>query len=133
MDMLGFAQHVGKINRGTYINPELKTPGDRTFGHSSDFNPQDFSSGAFSSPPQVQNVLAEKPHVDRGLAENVGDRVPLTHGHQFQELSNGTITVKTNPDHKHPCSPDPCRGIFPAGVEARCQKIGDNQASCERK
>ena len=54
MDMYGYAKHVGKINRGQFLNPELNTPANRAFGYQSDFNPQDFNSGAFKYKPQGQ-------------------------------------------------------------------------------
>ena len=46
----GYATHVGKINRGQLGNPELNMnmPRDRAFGYQSDFNLQDFNSGAFT-------------------------------------------------------------------------------------
>merc|ERR1712002_1451254 len=48
------ASHVGKINRGSFLNPELNLPAHRAFGHNSDFNVGDLSSGAFSHTPQAQ-------------------------------------------------------------------------------
>ena len=59
MDMYGFAKHVGKINRGQYFNPELNMPANRAFGYQSDFNPQDFNSGAFKYKPQGQKFRAQ--------------------------------------------------------------------------
>ena len=52
MDLYGPAKHVGKINRGQFLNPKLNTPSDRAFGHQSDFNPSDLSSGAFKYKPK---------------------------------------------------------------------------------
>ena len=59
MDTYGFAQHVGKIDRGQFFDPELNMPGDRAFGYQSDFNPEDFNSGAFNRKPQGQKYRAK--------------------------------------------------------------------------
>ena len=59
MDTYGFAQHVGKINRGQFFDPELNMPGDRALGYQSDFNPEDFNSGAFNIQPQGQKFRAK--------------------------------------------------------------------------
>ena len=58
MSLYGYAQHVGKINRGQFLNPELNMPKDRAFGYQSDFNPEDLKSGAFNNKPQGQKFRA---------------------------------------------------------------------------
>ena len=58
MGMYGYAKHVGKINRGQLFNPELNMTADRAFGYQSDFNPEDFNSGAFKHRPQGQKFRA---------------------------------------------------------------------------
>ena len=59
MAMYGYAKHVGKINRGQYFNPELNMPANRALGYQSDFNPQDFNTGAFKYKPQGQKFRAK--------------------------------------------------------------------------
>ena len=59
MDMYGPAKHVGIINRGQFLNPELNNPYDRAYGYQSDFNPGDFQSGAFKYKPQGQKFRAK--------------------------------------------------------------------------
>ena len=58
MDAFSPAIHVGKINRGRYANPDLYTPRDRAFGFHSDFNHEDYLSGAFKFAPNQQKVRA---------------------------------------------------------------------------
>ena len=60
MSLYGFAQHVGKINRGQLQNPELIRPRDRAYGHQSDFNSEDFQSGAFRNPSKGQIIRASQ-------------------------------------------------------------------------
>ena len=61
-DMFAPAQHVGKINRGKFLNPELNLPADRAFGdpYHSDFYADEFSSGAFEYRPRGQKIVARK-------------------------------------------------------------------------
>ena len=56
MSLFGFAQHVGKINRGHLVNPELNRPRDRAFGYQNDFNYEDFKLGAFRNPSKGQKI-----------------------------------------------------------------------------
>jgi hypothetical protein len=58
MSLYGFAQHVGKINRGKFLDPELNMPKDRAFGYQSDFNPEYLKSGTFKHKPQGQKFRA---------------------------------------------------------------------------
>ena len=58
MDWFGFAQHVGKINRGQLINLELNRPRDRAYGYQHDFNDEDFQLGAFRNPSKGQRIRA---------------------------------------------------------------------------
>ena len=51
MDTYGYAQHIGTINRGHFLNPEANSPRDRAFGYGGDFNPRDYSGGAFRYKP----------------------------------------------------------------------------------
>ena len=60
MDMFGYAKHVGKINRGQFLNPEFIQPGHRAFGFKSDFNLKDTNSGAFRYKPQGQKFRAKQ-------------------------------------------------------------------------
>ena len=53
MDMYGFAQHAGKINRGRYQASERNKPSDRVYGAQPDFNPKDIKSGPFVQRPQI--------------------------------------------------------------------------------
>ena len=65
MDLHAFAQHMGKINRGQLANPEYNLPGQRAFGHDSDFNKGDFAyeSGAFQYKSKGQNVVATQVYI----------------------------------------------------------------------
>ena len=54
LNMYSYSQHVGKIDRGQLLNPELNMPSDRAFGYKSDFNQEDFTSGAFNSDPGAE-------------------------------------------------------------------------------
>ena len=56
MSEFGFAKHVGKINRGLLENSELNRPRDRAYGYQSDFNDEDFKSGAFRNPSKGQRI-----------------------------------------------------------------------------
>ena len=58
MSLYSYAQHVGKIIRGQFLNPEQNMPKDRAFGYQSDFNPEDLKSGAFNHKPQGQKFRA---------------------------------------------------------------------------
>ena len=60
LDMYGYAKHVGKINRGQFLNPELIQPGHRAFGYKSDFDLKDVYSGAFRYQPKGQKYRAKQ-------------------------------------------------------------------------
>ena len=60
MNLFGYAQHVGKIYRGQYFNPELNRPRDRAYGYQSDFNNEEFNSGAFRNPSEGQRIRASQ-------------------------------------------------------------------------
>ena len=59
-DMFAPALHVGKINRGTFLNPELNLPVDRAIGHKPDFHDAELFSGAFEYRPHGQKIVARK-------------------------------------------------------------------------
>jgi len=125
------AFHVGKINRGTYLNPELNLPADRAFGRDSDFNSGDLTSGAFSFAPQAQKFVAKKIHVDAGLAKKVGQIATMPVGVFVQD--DGTLLVDTSMRQVNPCNPSPCN---PTSGTPRCIAIGSSTAKCigpERK
>jgi len=129
LDMYGYAQHVGKINRGEYYNPELNLPGDRAFGYKGDFNAKDLASGAFRHAPQGQRVVAEPVHVELGMADTVGEEIIVGAG-QFIK-PDGTILLHTRPS-PNPCHYDhPCAYVFP-GYRATCIALDSTTAKCER-
>jgi len=130
LDMHGYAQHVGKINRGQYYNPELNLPGHRAFGHKDDYNPADLKSGSFRHSPQGQKVVAEQVHVDLGMAASLGDIITIPPGHSIN--TDGTIDVETDPGQQHPCASNPCAGVFPKN-DAMCEDVVDTTtARCSR-
>jgi len=98
------AFHVGKINRGTLLNPELNSPADRAFACNSNFNVGDLNSGAFSITPQAQKFV-KKIHVDAGLATKVGQITSMPVGVFVQD--DGTLLVDTR-RHVDPCNPSSC-------------------------
>ena len=61
-DMFAPAKHVGKINRGKFLNPEINLPADRAFGdpYHSDFHADEMRSGAFEYRPRGQKTVARK-------------------------------------------------------------------------
>ena len=61
-DMFALSNHVGKINRGRFLNPEINLPADRAFGdrYHSDFSVDDLVSGAFEYRPRGQKVVARQ-------------------------------------------------------------------------
>ena len=61
-DMFAPALHVGKINRGKFLNPEINLPADRAFGdpYHSDFHADEMRSGAFEYRPRGQKIVARK-------------------------------------------------------------------------
>jgi len=129
LHMYGYAQHVGKINRGKYVNPELNLPGHRAFGHEHDFNPGDLGSGAFRFSPEGQNVMAEMVHWVLGIADKRGeDIITIDPGHSINP--DGTILVQTR-HGQDPCSSNPCNGVFP-NHRATCEALDDTTAKCER-
>jgi len=128
LDMYGYAQHVGKINRGEYFNPELNLPGNRAHGYRGDFNRNDLTSGAFRYAPKGQRVVAEPVHVALGMASSVGDIITVGAGLFIKP--DGTILVATQPG-QHPCNPDPCARVFPSH-RSTCVALDATTAKCER-
>jgi len=133
-DMYAPAKHVGKINRGKFLNPELNLPADRAFGHQSDFHIDDLvSSGAFEYRPQGQNIRAREVDVIAGIANRVGEiiKLPLP----VYVKKDGTLLVnvfgghRSNPRDACTRNPDPCSD-FPA--RPRCVPLpGDvNTVKC---
>jgi len=130
LDMYGYAQHVGKINRGEYYNPELNLPGYRAFGYKDDFNAKDLASGAFRNAPRGQQVVAEPVHVELGMADSVGEIITVGAG-QFIK-PDGTILIHTLPNPSlNPCYGHPCAYVFP-GYRATCVALDSTTAKCER-
>ena len=151
-DMFAPAKHVGKINRGKFLNPEINLPADRAFGdpYHSDFHADEMRSGAFEYRPRGQKIVARKvidtlciPNavillikvdVDAGIAKNVGDivRLPVP----VFVKKDGTLLVSApqeNRVNRHDaCSihPNPC-SIFPA--KTKCSHFDDNLAECSGK
>jgi len=125
------AFHVGKINRGTFLNPELNLPADRAFGQDSDFNAGELNSGTFSFTPKAQKFVAKKIHVDAGLATKVGQIATMPVGVFVQD--DGTFLVDTGMRQVNPCNPSPCS---PTSGTPRCIVVGPSTAKCigpERK
>jgi len=128
MNLFGYAQHVGKIYRGQYFNPELNRPRDRAYGYQSDFNNEEFNSGAFRNPSEGQRIRASQAHVDRGLAQSVGEITVIPVGTNVQP--DGTILVQTS-SRKNPCIPNPCSKYKMSQcdvvnhVTAKCSQHGD--------
>lgn len=123
LDMYGYAQHVGNINRGNLLNPELNLPGDRAYGYDSDFNSQDFKGGAFKHQPQGQKFVAKPIHVNLGLASKVGEIEVLPYGQHVQ--ADGTVLVQTT-GQADPCNPTPCSKFH----LPRCVVVNDATAKC---
>jgi len=123
LDMFGYAQHVGNINRGKFLNPELNLPGDRAYGYDSDFNPQDFKGGAFKHQPQGQKFVAKPIHVNLGLASKAGEIKVLPLGHHVQ--NDGSVLVQTK-GKADPCNPSPCSNVH----LPRCVVVNDVTAKC---
>merc|ERR1719348_2734617 len=119
------AFHVGKINRGTLLNPELNSPADRAFCSNSHFNVGDFNSGAFSITPQAQKFVAKKIHVDAGLATKVGHIASMPAGVFVQD--DGSLLVDTSSRQIDPCNPNPCSAY--SGTP-RCIVVGSSTAKC---
>merc|ERR1712142_24174 len=124
-DAFAPAKHVGKINRGTFLNPELNLPADRAVGWNSDFNAGDFNSGAFSNTPQAQKFVAKKIHVDAGLATKVGQVASMPAGVFVQD--DGSLLVDTSLRQIDPCNPSPCSAT--SGTP-RCIAVGSSTAKC---
>jgi len=133
MDWYGYAQHVGKINRGQFTNPEQNVPSHRAMGHQADFNPEDLESGVFNynKPPQGQRFRASAVHVSLGLANHIGEVRTMPLGQHVQ--ADGTVLVQTSPGQSGPCQPDPCKHLAlhtctPVNqYTARCSDIGEVQ------
>jgi len=126
MSLYGFAQHVGKINRGQIHNPELNRPRDRAYGYQSDFNSEDFESGAFRNPSKGQIIRASQALVDRGLANTVGEIAVMPVGISVQ--SDGTILVQTSAKQKNPCNPNPCSNYR----MSQCDVVFNDVAKCSQ-
>jgi len=124
-DAFAPAKHVGKINRGTFLNPELNLPADRAVGLNSDFNAGDFNSGAFSNTPQAQKFVAKKIHVDAGLATKVGQIASMPVGVFVQD--DGSLIVDTSLRQIDPCNPNPC---IATSSTPRCIPVGSSTAKC---
>jgi len=62
MDLFAPATHVGKINRGSFSNPEANMPRHQAYGINHDFNPEDLQQGAFKRKPKGQNLVANQVH-----------------------------------------------------------------------
>jgi len=123
LDMFGYAQHVGKINRGDYLNPELNLPGDRAFGYRPDFKPQDLKFGPFQHKPQGQKFVAKPIHVNLGLASKAGEIRVMPLGQHVQ--ADGTVLVQTK-GKQDPCNPSPCTNVH----LSRCVVVNDVTAKC---
>jgi len=106
MDAYGPATHVGKINRGQLFDPDLNSPGDRAFGFQSDFNPDDYVSGAFNFAPKQQKVRATNGMIKAGFADKLGEIISLPN--YIEVNDDGSVLVQTNTKYKHPCDPNPC-------------------------
>lgn len=126
MSFYSFAQHVGKINRGHFLNPELNMPKNRAFGYQSDFNLENLKSGAFKHKPQGQKYRATEVHVNEGLASHVGEVRTMPAGQHVQE--DGTIFIQTSTKEKTPCDPNPCTEVR----MTRCTTVNDVTAKCSR-
>merc|ERR1712002_1048408 len=132
-DMFTPAKHVGKINRGKFLNPELNLPADRAFGdpYHSDFHADEMRSGAFEYRPRGQKIVARKVDVDAGIAKHVGDiiRLPVP----VFVKKDGTLLVsapqenRANPHDACSIHPNPC-SIFPA--KTKCSHFDVNLAEC---
>jgi len=122
-DMFGYAQHVGNINRGKFLNPELNLPADRAYGFDSDFNPQDFNGGAFKHQPQGQKFVAKPIHVNLGLASKPGEIKVLPLGQHVQD--DGSVLIQTK-GQADPCNPNPCSNVY----LPRCVVVNDVTAKC---
>jgi len=130
-DMFAPALHVGKINRGTFLNPELNLPADRAIGHKPDFHDAELFSGAFEYRPHGQKIVARKVDVEAGVAKRVGEVIKLSLATYVKK--DGTLLVKVgggNPAHPgDPCTrqPDPCAD-FPnrprcVAIHAKCHAV----------
>ena len=144
LDMYGYAKHIGKINRGQFLNPELTRPGDRAFGYKHDFNPKDINSGAFRYKPKGQRFRAKpvknlclswlllccvvvQVHVNAGLAGKVGEIATMPIGQYVQ--NDGSVLMQTSKKQSNPCSPNPCtNNNFPI-----CEVVLDGTAKCSSK
>jgi len=126
MDWYGYAQHVGKINRGQFTNPEQNVPSHRAMGHQADFNPEDLESGVFNynKPPQGQRFRASAVHVSLGLANHIGEVRTMPLGQHVQ--ADGTVLVQTSPRQSSPCHPDPCKHL----ALYTCTSVNHYTAKC---
>jgi len=132
-DMFSPAQHVGKINRGKFLNPELNLPADRAFGdpYHSDFYTDELRSGAFKYRPRGQKIVARKVDVDAGIATHVGAimRLPAP----VYVKKDGTLLVsaprenRADPHDACTSNPNPC-SVFPA--KSKCSHFDDDLVEC---
>jgi len=123
LDLFGYAQHVGLINRGKFLNPELNLPADRAFGFNPDFNPQDLTGGAFKNQPRGQKFVAKPVHVNLGLASKAGEIKVLPVGQHVQD--DGSVLIQTK-GQADPCNPNPCTNVY----LPRCVVVNDVTAKC---
>merc|ERR1712002_650045 len=132
-DMFTPAKHVGKINRGKFLNPELNLPADRAFGdpYHSDFHADEMRSGAFEYRPRGQKIVARKVDVDAGIAKHVGNiirlPVPVFVKKDGTLLVSAPLQNRANPHDACSIHPNPC-SIFPA--KTKCIHFDDNLAEC---
>jgi len=114
MDTYGYAQHIGTINRGKFLNPELQNPRDRAFGYGGDFNPGEFNSGTFRYNPlkskHHQNVYASQAMVNLGMAKKVGEIAKVPTGILPQSDGSVLLTLDQRVPRYDPCTPNPCDG-----------------------
>ena len=121
----GYAKYVGKIDRGQLGNPGLNMnmPRDRAFGYQSDFNPQDFNSGAFTYKHPGQKFRAKAVHVYEGLASYIGEVLTMPVGQYVQD--DGTILVQVI-SRGDPCQPNPCTDVR----MSTCTMVNKSTAKC---
>jgi len=81
------------------------------------------SSGAFSHTPQAQKFVANKVHVDAGLAKKVGQIASMPPGVFVQD--DGSVLIDTG-RVGDPCNPSPC----PLMGTPRCVAVSSSTAKC---
>lgn len=117
MEVYGYAQHIGTVNHGQYLNPELNQPRDRAYAYGSDFNPWNFLLGAFRYTPSsnnnnfYHNVYATEAHVGLGMASAEGQVVKVPVDVQVQGDGAVLLTLG-NSIGGNPCINNPCKIRF---------------------